>query len=129
MAKLAWSLNLAVGNAEMDAAHHVLINELASLLDGPDGEIEARLPALVARLERDFRDEELLMETIEFPAIRQHREQHARVLSALHHTDAADGAAVRTTLRLLPQWLEMHVATMDRALAAAVEAVGAHTGA
>jgi hemerythrin len=53
-----------------------------------------------------------------------HCEQHARMLSGLHHAAAramaGDCAAGREALRLLPQWLVFHIATMDQALVAAL---------
>jgi len=67
------------------------------------------------------------MEEIGFPSLANHREQHARVLSGLHHAwaavDEGDLEQGRHALSLLPQWLIFHQATMDLALAAALELV------
>jgi hemerythrin len=62
------------------------------------------------------------MEETEFPGIKTHREQHARVLSALHHIhpQVTSGNAVlgrKVIEDLLPQWLAFHISTMDMAWA------------
>jgi hemerythrin-like metal-binding protein len=76
---------------------------------------------LVADLEMSFRDEEAAMEALNYPALRSHREQHARALSALHHAqpqvEGGDIALGREALELLPKWLMLHRSTMDLALA------------
>jgi hemerythrin len=65
------------------------------------------------------------MEEIGFPALRSHREQHARVLSALHHARPrvmeGDISVGRETLDLLPPWLVNHITTLDNALAIALQ--------
>jgi hemerythrin-like metal-binding protein len=78
---------------------------------------------LIAGLEASFRDEEAAMEALNYPALRSHREQHARALSALHHAqpqvEGGDIALGREALELLPKWLLLHRSTMDLALASA----------
>ena len=63
------------------------------------------------------------MEALNYPALRSHREQHARALSALHHAqpqvEGGDIALGREALELLPKWLLLHRSTMDLALAGA----------
>ena len=67
------------------------------------------------------------METIYFSGIRSRLEQHARVLSALHHAELGvmegDIAIGREVIALLPQWFEIHVSIMDRVLVAALHRV------
>jgi hemerythrin len=81
-------------------------------------------------LERDFRREDALMEDIAYPAAASHRELHARVLSGLHHSEAAllqgDSAPARRCVELLPKWLEMHIATQDAPLIVAAELMLQH---
>ncbi|MET0858628.1 MAG: hemerythrin domain-containing protein [Telluria sp.] len=76
---------------------------------------------MIADLEMSFRDEEAAMEALNYPALRSHREQHARALSALHHAqpqvEGGDIALGREALELLPKWLLLHRSTMDLALA------------
>jgi hemerythrin len=66
------------------------------------------------------------MESIDYPLLPVHREQHARVLSALHHARAAldqgGRKSARRLLELLPVWLEVHISTLDASLAACCKA-------
>lgn len=118
---LEWTSAMELGNFALDEAHRDLFVEMMRLCSAPDAELQDGLPLLCDKLERDFREEEDLMETLEMPGLREHREQHARVLSALHHVEAGEPAALREAILLLPQWFQVHVQTMDRALAMGLE--------
>jgi hemerythrin len=126
MQTATWSPQLALGLGEMDRAHQHLLDRLDELASLPDAQFYAAMSALTAAIEADFRAEEELMEQIAFPDLHQHREQHARVLSALHHADPqvaqGDIAAGRHCIELLPQWFLLHLASMDQALARALKA-------
>lgn len=128
MEKLVWSPLMSVGVPAMDDAHRAFVEELANLVTVPDREFGAGLFALISDMERDFREEEELMEEIDFPAIQTHREQHARVLSALHHVipDVMQGdcMSARKVIELLPQWFLFHLMTMDMALAVTLDLAG-----
>jgi len=119
------TMPLATGLEEIDADNRHLLATLDSvaLLDAK--RFPAEYSRLVELIERDFRREELLMERIDYPAERQHLEQHARVLGGLHRAEAAlllgDSAPARRCLQLLPKWLELHIATQDAPLALAAE--------
>jgi hemerythrin len=119
---------MSLGVPAMDDAHKAFVEELACLVSLPDGDFGAGLFALIASMERDFREEEESMEAIDFPAIQSHREQHARVLSALHHVvpDVMQGdcASARKAIELLPQWFLFHLSTMDMALAVTLDTAG-----
>ncbi len=122
-----WKQDMALGIPAIDEAHEALFDELARLAHLADPQFRTGFRELIAAVERDFREEEDLMEEIGFPSLANHREQHARVLSGLHHAwaavDEGDVQQGRHALTLLPQWLLFHQATMDLALAAALEIV------
>jgi hemerythrin-like metal-binding protein len=103
--------------------------QLERLAHTPDEQFADGFNELVADLETSFRDEEAAMEALNYPALRSHREQHARALSALHHAqpqiEGGDIALGREALELLPQWLLLHRSTMDLALASASRASAA----
>jgi hemerythrin len=118
-----WSDELALGDPTLDASHRALFDALTHLATMPaEGFLDA-YEAAVAALERDFRDEEDLMERLGYPGLQCHREQHARALAGLHHAFAAraegDPAPARHSVDLLAEWLYLHITTMDQALAAA----------
>ena len=114
---LEWTADMELGNPALDDAHRELFDEMMRLYAAPDSELEEGLPLLCDKLERDFREEEDLMEAMDISGIKEHREQHARVLSALHHVVVGEPAEAREALLLLPQWFQEHLTTMDRALA------------
>jgi hemerythrin-like metal-binding protein len=117
---MQWLPKMTVGNVAIDAAHKALFAEMQGLLGGANAELDEGLLCLSDRLERDFREEESLMEALDFSGIRHHRAEHARVLSALHHVAPGDVVAAREVLQLMSLWFPMHVTTMDAELAAAL---------
>lgn len=119
-----WIPAMELGNPALDEAHKALFHEMMRLHAAPDSELAEGLPRLCDKLERDFREEEDLMEALDLPDVKEHREQHARVLSALHHVEVGEPAEAREALMLLPQWFQLHLATMDRSLAAGLHPVG-----
>jgi hemerythrin-like metal-binding protein len=128
MQALTWSPQMSLGITDMDNAHKALIQELTDIMSAPDPEFSARLLRIVALLENDFREEEALMEKITYPALRVHREEHAELLSTLHHVvpQAMSGDYVlpRQVLNMLPQWFLNHLVKMDSALVKALNAAG-----
>jgi hemerythrin len=129
--KLAGQVELGVPS--MDGSHDELLKQMGRIASVPAGEFADFFVSLVAKIERDFRSEELLMEDLEYDGLRTHREQHARVLGGLHHVaprvKEGDIAIGRRALELLPQWFQFHIATMDRSLAQAVSKARAARGA
>lgn len=125
MLDLLWSSELSLGIPSMDASHRTLFDKLAQLQTVPDADFPIHYAAMVARMESDFREEEELMERIDFPGMSGHREQHAKLLGELHQATAAimagDVALGRHTMALLTKWLVFHISTMDTALSFAVQ--------
>lgn len=124
MQTVKWSRELAVGVPAMDESHKALLKQLEQALIAPDDCFAQTLLALIAQIELDFREEENVMENIDYPGIQGHQEQHARVLGALHHIAPrvmnGDLALGREAVELLPRWFQLHMTTMDTALAFAV---------
>jgi len=131
MQTIEWSQDMSLGVPEIDQAHKAFLDELAALLTVCDEKFGPDFLMLVARMERDFREEEELMEELDYPGIPGHREQHARILGALHHIASRvmdnDLTLGREAVALLPQWFVFHLSTMDTALAFALD-VGKEDG-
>lgn len=124
MEHVGWDTQMEVGIPLMDLAHRALIAQIAHQLELPDQDFNQGLALLVEHLETDFREEEQLMEEIDYPGIAAHREQHARVLATLHGLASDDLAAARRAVSLLPLWFQAHLATMDTALAIGLQMAG-----
>lgn len=117
--------DVSSGVPAMDKLHHDFFTALDMLAASSDEEFRAKYGNFVNQVEQAFRKEELWMEEIDFPALRHHREQHARVLGALHNThfqvmngEIQQGREIAD--RLLPQWFVLHASTMDATLACAM---------
>lgn len=128
--KLATSRYIARSiSGMMNQARLMTSLQLERLAHTPDEQFADAFNELVAELETSFRDEEAAMEALDYPALRSHREQHARALGALHHAqpqiEGGDIALGREALELLPKWLLLHRSTMDLALASASRATAA----
>lgn len=125
MSTLTWSSDMRFGLPRIDGAHESVLRELTTLAETGDDDFCAAFCRLVERLEHDFLEEEALMEEIDYPGLHTHREQHARVLGALHqvsgHVMQGDIETGRKAVELLPQWFLLHISTLDTALALAVE--------
>lgn len=114
---------MSTGVEAIDELHRDFADTMQQVACAADTIFEEQYRAFVTKTERAFSIEEHWMEEIDCPLLPSHREQHARVLGALHnvHSRVMDGdiALGRDVVgRLLPQWFAFHVATMDVALAA-----------
>ena len=124
MQNLKWSPEMALGIPNIDALHQSFIESLAELHISPDEQFQRRYNILVADMEHDFSEEERQMEEIEFSELQVHREQHARLLSVMHHAQGhvmcGNIAAGRDVITLLPPWFTFHISTMDAAMVIAI---------
>ncbi len=120
MENIAWSEDLLLGVDEIDRSHQLFLAQLNQLRLAADSDLPEKLAALTKEMESDFFHEEALMEKLNYPDIKMHREQHAMVLSAFHIIvpEVMQGkfSNARNALELLPQWLVMHIKTVDKAL-------------
>lgn len=124
MKEFVWSPQMTLDVPAMDSAHEAFLKEMTRVAATPDNQFGADFFSLIAKIERDFREEEELMEQINFPGLNSHREQHARALAGLHHVVPhvmnGDIALGRKVVELLHQWFMFHLSTMDMTLAAAL---------
>lgn len=117
-----------LGVAEMDRTHDEFLSLVAGLQLASKNQFVALFSALVDHTKRHFEDELKLMENTKFPAIKEHREEHVRVLSDLKKMN--ESIAKGSTLfakayvsQQLPSWFNLHLSTMDAALAKHVKEV------
>ncbi len=107
---------------KIDELHHLLRRLTVQLNDCPEDEVCSSYEKLMMTVEQAFAEEQLLMEKHEYPATRSHLEQHARVLSTMHHAHSSvmsgnHNLAVHIGVHLLPDWFELHNSTLDAAVA------------
>ena len=117
------SQEFELGVKSMDGTHRefaALVNALA-LAQGCD--FVHLFTTLVDHTERHFAREKELMEQSGFPAIREHLDEHERILGELNQCKrkVCKGSlpfAKAYVKDRLPEWFHLHLATMDSALAA-----------
>ncbi|MBF0246514.1 MAG: hemerythrin [Alphaproteobacteria bacterium] len=121
---LKWSEeHLALGVGVMDGYHREFISIQNALTFVPKSVFAPLLKELVRHTQEHFAHEELLMKETDFPAFWEHRGEHNRLLGELK---AMLMRAERGSLVLprefinsqLPEWFQLHLITMDSALAA-----------
>ena len=124
---LQWTKREHSGVSEMDETHAefiALVNAIGATRDA--GDLRHLLRSLVEHTRAHFALESKLMSTCDFPAVREHEEEHARVLGDLSRYAAmADRGmpemAKAFVCEYLPAWFRAHAATMDSALARCVK--------
>ena len=120
-----------VGIDEMDTTHEEFIELVNRLAETDDRRVFAELfQELLTHTEQHFAREEELMETCGFPAIAEHKGEHARVLAQMRRfNDKAQGGipefATSFIKEAVPSWFMLHARTMDSALAHHLKSTGA----
>ncbi|MES2128925.1 MAG: hemerythrin domain-containing protein [Pseudomonadota bacterium] len=126
-----WNDSLRLGVTDIDDAHRAMFEALSSLAAIDDAGFGTAFSRFIDTVEKDFREEEALMETLNWDGLHPHRAQHARVLGVLHKADAhvqqGDLALGREAVTAMPGWFMSHLAA-DTALVRAMEgAIAAHS--
>jgi len=118
MDSLNWSSEMSLDIPALDLAHQRFLLKLSDIASAPDSEFNLKYFSLIEELERDFKEEEDLMEAMQFYEIHPHREQHARVLYALHKVIPAvlrgEYDTAKQTLELIPKWFLFHLSAVDK---------------
>jgi hemerythrin len=110
------------GVPAMDELHRLCGAAIHHASTCEDAVFERVFGSMLQQLQDAFATEDGWMESIDYGAVKSHREQHARVLGALHHVYAEvmggnHALGRRVAIDLLPKWLAVHVETMDAVLA------------
>ena len=114
-----------LGVTSMDETHQEFIALINDMADCDKPNFIILFKRLVEHTEAHFTAENRLMKETNFPAIREHMDEHLRVLGELNRL------AERVTTGLimlgrayvkaqLPGWFDLHAQTMDSALAARI---------
>jgi len=107
-------------------ARRSLCNRLERMAGMPDEAFCQNFAMVVAEVEAGFRHEETAMEMLGYAHLREHREENAVILRALHRAlpevDAGDCALGRQLVAALRQVLALHRLSADLALSLSVPA-------
>lgn len=113
------SLNLDI----MDDTHREFVDIINQLNSASDAEFRGLFEKLLVHTESHFARENELMEKTGFPAIAEHKGEHLRILGEFNQFNNRVKKGLYTFGRAyirdsIPQWFNLHLATMDSALAA-----------
>jgi hemerythrin len=112
-----------LGVAEMDGMHREFLALAEALAQADDAAFPPLFKKLVEHTRLHFAQEGRLMRLCDFRAIGEHEGEHARVLGELLQFNRAIGRGRTALARAyvkqgLPAWFDLHLSTMDAALAA-----------
>jgi hemerythrin-like metal-binding protein len=112
-----------LGVSDRAGAHREFITRARALGSCPDSEFPERFKELMNHTRAHFAAEEELMVKSAFPAYGEHKEEHQRVLGEIVQFARGIGRGRVFLCRSyvqsgLPEWFELHLSTMDSALAA-----------
>lgn len=132
MLSTIWPPGFSCGVPAMDKIHLDFLTAIKELSSSKEHEFSGKYGVFVSKVEHIFQQEDQWMEELDFPILRVHQEQHARVLGALHnvhsHVMEGDvGLGREVVEHLLPQWFSFHMSTMDAVLALAMQMAQAET--
>lgn len=118
-----------LGLEEMDGNHREFAALVESMNHAGDDEFILLFQKLLHHTRLHFAEEGRLMRLCKFPAIAEHEGEHARVLGDLiqfnRNVQRGRMPLARTYVRTgLEEWFELHLATMDRALATHLKRTG-----
>lgn len=116
----------ALGVEEMDDDHREFLALLEQLNKAGDAEFADAFQKLVDHIRLHFVHEGRLMRLGKFPALGEHEGEHHRVLGELlqfnRNVKRGRLSLARAYVRVgIPEWFELHLSTMDSALAAHVK--------
>ena len=106
----------------MDATHREFVDLLNRLDDIPNEAFPGYFDELLEHTRTHFEAENALMESTKFLSIREHKDDHDRILAEMMQMQrfAAKGMskiAQSYVREKLPDWFKTHAASMDIALA------------
>ncbi|MGD0960202.1 MAG: hemerythrin domain-containing protein [Methylomonas sp.] len=129
MTLIETSATIIVGHTQIDNDHQDFIRLLNALDAAGNADFPALFQQLYEHTEQHFEHENRLMQASAFPAAGEHAGEHQRVLGEFKQFKTRIDKGLisfgRSFVReRLPQWLQLHVSSMDSALAAHLNAKG-----
>ncbi len=122
----AFEQRYLLGISEMDETHREFVDLVNRLGVAPKAEFIPLFAELFSHTQRHFDHENRLMQASGFPAVREHTDEHQRILGELNRFSqkVATGSIMMGkayVTQQLPQWFDLHAKTMDSALAAHIK--------
>ena len=122
MKDLEWKDEYSVGIPALDFQHRRIFDCLVTIAQGPTDDdklrAEAEIIKLLNLLQEHFSLEESMMQSLHYPEIARHTEEHRRF-----HADVRDlaqkslrnkGGVSHEAIKVTHRWLREHIMTTDR---------------
>jgi len=111
-----------LGIPRMDDTHREFVELVNRLAAAPNNDFIPLFAELQSHTSEHFEQENAWMERSNFPALREHLDEHRRVLGELDRFGQRAAAGRVSMARAyvteqLPHWFDLHAKTMDSALA------------
>jgi hemerythrin len=126
MESIEKNIAMVLGHDAIDNDHAEFIALLLRSSAAANADFPALFQQLYERSEQHFERENQLMQQYAYPAETEHKGEHQRILSEFRQFRTRVDKGLITFGRSfvrerMPQWFELHVATMDSALAAHIK--------
>jgi hemerythrin-like metal-binding protein len=121
---------LLLEHAVLDGDHRVFREAVELIVASEAAAFPAQFRQLLEHTEAHFERENALMDKYAFPSLREHKSEHLRVQGEFHQfMKRVDRGFIQFgrmfVLERLVPWFELHLPTMDSALAAHVKKIDA----
>ena len=122
---VAWNISYEVGVPHVDKQHRHLVDLINSLYNaclGEKAELDETftnvMKELVEYVMIHFKDEETIMEAIQYPGLREHKQKHEQfvkeILSAVNAYKNGKQFVPNSFVRFLRDWLFNHILIDDK---------------
>jgi hemerythrin-like metal-binding protein len=120
---MQWNDNYSLNHDQMDQTHQEFIELLEQLNNAKGDEFVTQFQTFKEHTKKHFDQELEWMQQTGFSSTAEHNEDHQRILGELTQLEKrlrpTSLPLVKAYLKdRLPQWFELHILTMDSALAA-----------
>lgn len=120
MPVMEWNDQLAIDQGIMDDTHREFVQMLNRIADATDAEMQDAVEEFIRHTEEHFGQEERWMESLEFPPLSCHRNEHQGVLQIAHEVRnrVANGEHRfgPVLAQAVAEWFGNHAASMDTVL-------------
>jgi len=120
MPVMEWNDQLAIDQGIMDDTHREFVQMLNRIADATDAEMQDAVEEFIRHTEELFGQEERWMESLEFPPLSCHRNEHQGVLQIAHEVrDRVAKGEHRfgpVLAQAVAEWFGNHAASMDTVL-------------
>ena len=122
---MPWQEKYQLQNEVMDQTHQEFIELLSQLNQAKGSEFVDRFYSLQAHIQQHFDQELQWMKKSGFSATVEHHDDHQRILGELNQMSLRLRPGTLPLVKAwasdrLPRWFELHVSTMDSALASSL---------